>query len=83
MESAVFQEWVRDAEVAAEARGKVSAKQEAICKYLNARFGEISRELQGRVKRIGKLDALDKIIDKIYTADSLKDATDVVDDAAK
>ncbi|MDA8335310.1 MAG: hypothetical protein M0Z41_10040 [Peptococcaceae bacterium] len=77
MESAVFQEWVKDAEAVAEARGK----QEAISKFLNARFGDISRELQARIKRISTLDALDKIIDKIYTTDSLKDAADVVDDA--
>ncbi|HUW65843.1 MAG TPA: hypothetical protein VMW83_14345 [Spirochaetia bacterium] len=83
MKSAVFQEWVKEESAEAETRGKVSAKQEDICKFLNARFGDISRELEGRVKRIGKLDALDKVIDKIYTADSLKDATDVVDDAAK
>lgn len=69
--------------IRAEARGKLAMAQEGICKLLNARFGDISRELQSRVKRIGKLDALDNMIEKIYSADSLKDATDVVDDAAK
>ena len=37
-----------------EARGKVEMAQEAICKYLDARFGESSRGLQQKVKQVGK-----------------------------
>ncbi|MQL53265.1 hypothetical protein GFC01_13565 [Desulfofundulus thermobenzoicus] len=50
-----------------EAGGKVAMAQEAICKYLDARFGEASRDLQGRVRQIDKLGALDKIFNRIYT----------------
>ena len=64
-----------------EAGGKVAMAQEAICKYLDARFGEASRHLQERVRQIGRLEALDKIINKIYTAGSLEEAQAIVDDA--
>ena len=75
MESAIFQEWVKDI-----VEEKTALKtQEAICKFLSAKFGDISRDLQGRVKRIGNVDTLDAILDRIFTADSLKDATYIVD----
>ena len=61
-----------------EARGKIVA-QEAICKYLDARFGRSSRELQGRVRQIDRLGALDKIINQIYTASSLNEAQTIID----
>ena len=63
--------------------GKTEMAQEAICKYLETRFGEPSRDLQKKVKQIGKLKTLDKIINEIYTASSLKDARSVVDGATK
>lgn len=75
MESAVFQEWVKD--IVEEKTAAMA--QDAICKFLNARFGDISRDIQNRVKRIGNVDALNAILDRIYTAGSLKDATAVVD----
>ena len=59
------------------AEGKIEMAQEAICKYLEARFGESSRDLRKKVKRIGKLETLDEIINEIYTASSLKDARSV------
>jgi predicted transposase YdaD len=66
-----------------EARGEAKGRQEAICKYLDARFGESSRGLQKKVKQIGKLETLDEIINKIYTASSLEETRAVVDGAAK
>ena len=63
------------------AEGKAEMAHEAICKYLEARFGEPSRGLQKKVKRIGKLETLDEIINEIYTASSLEDARAVVDGA--
>lgn len=65
-----------------EARG-IAMAQEAICKYLDARFGGPSRELQGRVKQIDRLETLDSIINLIYTAGSLAEAQAVIDGAAK
>jgi len=61
--------------------GEAKGRQEAICKYLDARFGDDSRHLQERVRQIGRLEALDKIINKIYTAGSLEEAQAIVDDA--
>ncbi|MQL53263.1 Rpn family recombination-promoting nuclease/putative transposase [Desulfofundulus thermobenzoicus] len=63
------------------AEGEAKGRQEAICKYLDARFGDDSRGLQERVRQIGRLEALDKIINKIYTAGSLEEAQVIVDDA--
>lgn len=65
------------------ARGEARGRQEAICKYLEVKFGEASWDLQGRVRQIGRLEALDKIINKIYSAGSLEEAQDVIDDIAK
>ena len=67
----------------ARAEGKAEMAQEAICKYLEARFGKSSMSLQKRVKRIVKLNTLDEIINKIYTAKSLEEARAVVDSAAE
>lgn len=66
----------------ARAEGEAKSRQEAICKYLEARFGDDSRGLQEQVWQIGRLEALDKIINKIYTAGSLGEAQAVVDGAA-
>ena len=62
-----------EGEAKGEAKGKVDMAQEAVCKYLEARFGDASRDLQERVRQTGRLEALDKIINKIYTAGSLEE----------
>ncbi|MDA8334580.1 MAG: hypothetical protein M0Z41_06245 [Peptococcaceae bacterium] len=79
MESAVFQEWVKDIVEEKTAEAEAKGRQEAICKFLNTRFGDISRDLQGRVKRIGNVETLDAILDRIFSADLLRDAAAVVD----
>jgi hypothetical protein len=66
-----------------DARGKDKGSQEAVCKYLEARFGEPSRGLQRQVKRIDKSEIPDKIINKIYTAGSLEDAGAIIDGAKR
>jgi predicted transposase/invertase (TIGR01784 family) len=63
-----------------ETKGKVAMAQNAVCKFLDVRFGEASRGLQGRVKRIDRLEVLDRIINEIYTAGSLEESGDVIDD---
>lgn len=70
-----------EGEAKGRAEGEAKGRQEAICKYLDARFGDDSRGLQERVRQIGRLEALDKIINKIYTAGSLEEAQVIVDDA--
>ena len=72
-----------EGEARGEARGEAKGRQEAVCKYLEARFGEPSRGLQRQVKRIDKSEILDKIINKIYTVGSLEDAGAIIDGAKK
>jgi predicted transposase/invertase (TIGR01784 family) len=62
-----------------EAKGRADGMAEAICQFLEVRFGEPSRNLQQRVKRIDKLETLDRIINKIYTAGSLEEAAAIID----
>ena len=66
-----------EGEAEGEAKGKATA-QEAICKFLDARFGEASHSLQKKVRQINELEILDKIINKIYTANSLDDANAII-----
>ncbi|MEW5954323.1 MAG: hypothetical protein AB1815_11485 [Bacillota bacterium] len=63
------------------AEGEARGRQEAVCKYLEARFGDASRALQGRVREISKVETLDKVINKIYTAGSLEEAGALIEGA--
>ena len=76
-----------EGEAKGKAEGKVEGRAEmaweAICKFLDVRFGEASRNLQRKVKQISKLEVLDNIINKIYTADSLEDADAIIDGSTK
>ncbi len=62
-------------------KGEVKMAQEAICKYLEVKFGEESLDLQEKVNKISKLEALNVIINKIFTANSLQDIYTIVDNA--
>ncbi|BCV22752.1 hypothetical protein hamaS1_28210 [Moorella sp. Hama-1] len=61
------------------AEGKVEMAQEAICQYLEARFGKASRGLQKKVTQYNNLEVLTKIMNKIYTASSLEDARAIIE----
>ncbi|TYO95501.1 hypothetical protein LX24_01462 [Desulfallas thermosapovorans DSM 6562] len=63
------------------AKGEVKGRADAICMFLDVRFGEASRGLQRKVRFISKLEALDRIINRIYTAASLDDAEAIIDNA--
>ena len=67
-----------EGEAAGEARGEAKGRQEAICKYLEARFGDASLGLQEKVKQHTEIEKLDKIINKIYTVRSLEEAGAVI-----
>jgi len=56
---------------------------DAICKYLDARFSGASLGLQEEVKTINNLVVLDKIISKIYTANSVEEVAAIVKEAGK
>ncbi|TEB04791.1 hypothetical protein Psch_03553 [Pelotomaculum schinkii] len=61
-----------------EARGEARGRQEAICKYLEARFGDASLGLQEKVRQYNELEKLDMLINKIYTAASLEEAGAII-----
>ena len=65
------------------AEGEAKGQRDAICKYLYARFSEASISLQSEVKEISNLAVLDKIINKIYEANSMKEAEVIVQEALK
>ncbi len=65
----------------ARAEGRTEMAQEAICKYLEARFGEVSLDLQKKVAQYTNLEILAKIMNKIYTAGSLDDARAIIERA--
>jgi predicted transposase/invertase (TIGR01784 family) len=67
----------------ARAEGEAKGRIEAICKFLDARFGEASQDLQKKVRNINKLDTLDKIINNIYTAELLEDAEAIIDSTTR
>jgi len=69
--------------VGAKAEGKVEGMVDAICKYLDIKFAEASFSLQAEVKKINDVVILDKIINKIYTANSLDEALTIVKGAIK
>lgn len=60
------------------AEGKIEMARDTICKYLDARFSSASLSLQEEVRAINNLVALDKIIGKIYTANSMEEAATIV-----
>lgn len=67
----------------ARAEGEAKGRADAICTFLDVRFGKSSKSLQVKVKSIDKLEVLDRIINKIYTAESLEDAGAIIDNATK
>lgn len=78
MESPIFQEWVKEERAEAEARGRTEGKAEAICKYLEVRFGTAALELQRQVRGISSLDELNRIINSIYTTGTIEEAQAVI-----
>jgi len=63
--------------------GRVEMAQEAICKYLEARFGDASQGLQQKIRGISKIETLDGVINKIYTVSSLEEASAVINGTGK
>lgn len=68
-----------EGEARGRAEGETRMAQEAICKYLNVRFGEESLGLQEQVKKIRKPGALNALVNKIFAADSLQAAYSILD----
>ncbi len=58
--------------------GRIEMARSAICKYLDAKFSSDSLGLQEEVGAINNLVVLDKIIGRIYTANTIEEAATIV-----
>ncbi|KLU62290.1 PD-(D/E)XK nuclease family transposase [Peptococcaceae bacterium CEB3] len=58
----------------AKEEGKAEGKADAICQYLEARFGSESQFLQETVRAIADLDVLNRIISRIFNVNQLEEA---------
>lgn len=60
------------------AEGEIKMAQEAICTYLNVRFEVASEGLQEQVHGLTKLEILNKLMNQIYTAGSVEEASAII-----
>ncbi|QGG48064.1 Rpn family recombination-promoting nuclease/putative transposase [Heliorestis convoluta] len=60
------------------AEGKAEGVQDSICKYLEARFGKASLEVQKKLRTIDDLEKLNSIINKIYKQDTIEEIRDLL-----
>jgi predicted transposase YdaD len=74
MESPIFQEWVREERTEA----KAEMAQDAICKFMEVRFGTASLDLQQQVRSISSLEELNRIMNSIYTAGTVDEAKAII-----
>ena len=58
--------------------GKIKAKQEVICRYLARRFGADSAAIQEKVPQLTDMDALDRVLDRLFAAGSLEEARSII-----
>jgi predicted transposase/invertase (TIGR01784 family) len=63
------------------AEGKIMASRDAICQFLEVKFGGAARNTQKQVRQIVELQTLDRVIKNIYTATSLEEAQAIIDHA--
>ena len=62
----------------AKAEGKAEGKADAICQYLETRFGAESQSLQDTVRTITDLDVLSRIISRIFVVNHLDEAKKLI-----
>ncbi|HUW63650.1 MAG TPA: Rpn family recombination-promoting nuclease/putative transposase [Spirochaetia bacterium] len=61
-----------------EEKGRAEGKAEIINRFLNAKFGDSSVEMQKEVRRLADLDLLDGVLEKLFAAGSLEEARNIV-----
>jgi predicted transposase/invertase (TIGR01784 family) len=66
------------AKVEGEVKGRVEGKADAICQYLEARFGSDSQALQETVHSMTDVDSLSRIINRIFLVTSLDEAKAII-----
>jgi len=69
-----------EGEAIGETRGKSIMAQDAICQYLEAHLGVESQVLQERVRTIVNLDALSRIMNRIFTGAPIDEVTALIQD---
>ncbi|MHB1652554.1 MAG: Rpn family recombination-promoting nuclease/putative transposase [Desulfitobacteriaceae bacterium] len=67
-----------EGEVIGETRGRAIMAQDAICQYLNVRFGTESQTLQKTVRMMNDLDTLNRIMNRIFTSNTLDEAESII-----
>ncbi len=63
------------------AKGEVSAKQDAICKFMEARFKAEPAGIRGKVQQLTDREALDRILTNLFAANSIEEARTIIWDA--
>ena len=62
------------------AEGRSLMAQDAICQYLDARFGTASQALQDEVRGMTNLESLTRLLNGIFKVASLDEAKDLIQD---
>jgi hypothetical protein len=70
-------------EARGEIKGKIHGKQDAIRRFLARRFGEKSTGLQQKISQMTNLDVLDHVLEELFAANTLEEATAIVNDNLK
>jgi len=79
MESPIYQEWVKEEKIEAEARGRIEKAREAICKFMTKRFGIDPGETTQRIKQIPDLETLDNLMEELFAANTKEEAQVIID----
>lgn len=79
MESPIYQEWVKEERIEAEARGKIEKAREDIYKFMGKRFGIDSGETTQKIKQIPDLETLDNLMEELFAANTREEAQDIID----
>jgi hypothetical protein len=74
-----FNEGVAEGEII----GMLKKSRQVILDYLDAKYGFESIELQEKVKDLASLDLLDKVLKRMFNADSLDKASNIIEEAIK
>jgi len=79
----VFQEIFARGEAKGKAEGKIEGTVKTLCRYMEARFGWNSAELQEKIKTIAEHGSLDDITGKLFAANTLEEAQAIIRNSVK
>lgn len=78
MQSPIYQEWVKEEREEAEVRGEARKARDAICSFLEIRFGAEVTGIRENVRQMNDLDVLDQVLKKVYAANTLEEAKTII-----